>query len=1212
MKKRFFFFFFLIHFLKLVTTTTLCDEVYCSPGQYCKQDETCTSCTRGYYCDGYSRLKCPKGSYCPAQGMEEPLDCPEGYFCKDLRIQTPSKCGLGNFCPTKSITPTPCSIGYFCPGETSFEGTICPETNYCDQTGLTLPAGICDDGCLCPIGSTNSCPLECPIGSKCQNGVSQACEAGKFVNVTRSSSCDFFCAPGYYCSGNAINEFGHTLQDSTTKFCKEGHYCEEGSIDEFGNGECDDGFYCPKGSYKKDQEHCPLGYSCVAGLKNKCPAGYYNDELDQTVCIKQCDAGYFCPGEALSTTSHGSGKCSEGFYCPPGSSSPQQTSCPIGHYCTEGLKYECPEGYYNDQIEQTSCPTLCEEGYYCESGSATEFGSGNCEEGYYCPKGSSSPTEEDCPIGFYCTSGVKYPCAAGYYQNETNSQTCKLCEDGYFCPEGSVDSKGIGKCEDGYYLELGESTKHMCPKGFHCKNGKKTICPSGVYNNLILQSECTKECNEGYYCEEGSISRKGRKYTDADDTEYPCDEGYYCLSGSIDSKGRRKNDKNPKTCEDGYHCSKGSGNSKNEICPVGHFCMSGRKWKCAAGFYNDKLGQINCTKCSAGFYCEEGATSSTGSGFCLDGFYCDEGANTPTQHICPAGKYCKFGQSYSCPEGTFNSYIGKTEICSTLCAGGYYCPRGSIDEKGRLNETDSPSFCQEGYYCLEGSKTAKGNGQCNDGSYCPQGSSSPSQEMCSEGFYCIAGIPIICPERFYCTQNSSEPIACQTNEECPEGTAFPILIDDSDGNREIEIIATSMIASISFIVIFLCCFGIIFSTILLIVKKRRLNKIAPYLPQMTFIFTDIENSTKLWSRHKIKMTEYLEIHDKILRRLLKKYKGFEVKQIGDSLFCCFEDPVNALKWMKSIQIELMKAEWDENLLSDENCCPHYFCCDADTSAPNTKHSCVPMSSYSQQPNLYEANQIVNDTNGENPSQMTQNRSRKGKLIFKGLRVRCACHFGGSFKRVYNKQKDIWDYLGNDINFAARLEKYSNGGQIVVSQSYLEAVSSFLEQHQNEWFCRKVQDVELKGVDGQHSVYEIIHQSLVERMIYMSGSTNDSIKKQEIQSIFQEDSSQPKIQKKKIANNSEITEAAEKKEKRKTLQRKPSSLELLPMSIERSLESISLNSRNKRKKIDRIKFLRIGNICFDDFQEVNLSFLGEEEQDFVAAPITPSRPMEKWN
>ena len=50
---------------------------------------------------------------------------------------------------------------------------------------------------------------------------------------------------------------------------------------------------------------------------------------------------------------------------------------------------------------------------------------------------------------------------------------------------------------------------------------------------------------------------------------------------------------------------------------------------------------------------------------------------------------------------------------------------------------------------------------------------------------------------------------------------------------------------------------------------------------VTFLFTDIEGSTRLWERHHAEMQQALAHHDAILRDAIEFNDGYLVKTTGD-------------------------------------------------------------------------------------------------------------------------------------------------------------------------------------------------------------------------------------------------------------------------------------------------------------------------------------------
>ena len=56
---------------------------------------------------------------------------------------------------------------------------------------------------------------------------------------------------------------------------------------------------------------------------------------------------------------------------------------------------------------------------------------------------------------------------------------------------------------------------------------------------------------------------------------------------------------------------------------------------------------------------------------------------------------------------------------------------------------------------------------------------------------------------------------------------------------------------------------------------------------VTFLFTDLEGSTRLWEEHPDAMRDALARHDEILRDAVEKRAGHVVKTTGDGLHAAF-------------------------------------------------------------------------------------------------------------------------------------------------------------------------------------------------------------------------------------------------------------------------------------------------------------------------------------
>jgi len=86
---------------------------------------------------------------------------------------------------------------------------------------------------------------------------------------------------------------------------------------------------------------------------------------------------------------------------------------------------------------------------------------------------------------------------------------------------------------------------------------------------------------------------------------------------------------------------------------------------------------------------------------------------------------------------------------------------------------------------------------------------------------------------------------------------------------------------------------------------------SPPTGTVTFLFTDIAGSTKLWERHPEAMQRALARHDVILRNTLEDHEGFIFKTVGDAFCCAFPTAPDALQAALETQRTLLSEEWGE-------------------------------------------------------------------------------------------------------------------------------------------------------------------------------------------------------------------------------------------------------------------------------------------------------------
>jgi WD40 repeat protein/class 3 adenylate cyclase len=76
---------------------------------------------------------------------------------------------------------------------------------------------------------------------------------------------------------------------------------------------------------------------------------------------------------------------------------------------------------------------------------------------------------------------------------------------------------------------------------------------------------------------------------------------------------------------------------------------------------------------------------------------------------------------------------------------------------------------------------------------------------------------------------------------------------------------------------------------------------------VTFLFTDIEGSTRLWEQDPATMREALARHDAALHGVIERYEGFVFKTIGDAFCAAFPNPQDAVQAAMEAQRALQRA-----------------------------------------------------------------------------------------------------------------------------------------------------------------------------------------------------------------------------------------------------------------------------------------------------------------
>ena len=90
----------------------------------------------------------------------------------------------------------------------------------------------------------------------------------------------------------------------------------------------------------------------------------------------------------------------------------------------------------------------------------------------------------------------------------------------------------------------------------------------------------------------------------------------------------------------------------------------------------------------------------------------------------------------------------------------------------------------------------------------------------------------------------------------------------------------------------------------------------------TFLFTDIEGSTRLWEHEPTRMQQALAAHDHVARVVVEKRGGRIVKMTGDGMCAVFDDPLHAVEATLDFQQAIADKTQTEGLELRARCGIH--------------------------------------------------------------------------------------------------------------------------------------------------------------------------------------------------------------------------------------------------------------------------------------------------
>jgi predicted ATPase/class 3 adenylate cyclase len=90
----------------------------------------------------------------------------------------------------------------------------------------------------------------------------------------------------------------------------------------------------------------------------------------------------------------------------------------------------------------------------------------------------------------------------------------------------------------------------------------------------------------------------------------------------------------------------------------------------------------------------------------------------------------------------------------------------------------------------------------------------------------------------------------------------------------------------------------------------------------TFLFTDVEGSSRLWEQEPLRMSKAMAQHDGVLRKAVEQRRGVVVKMLGDGIHGAFDDPLDAIEAALAIQLALTDPAATDGIALKVRCGVH--------------------------------------------------------------------------------------------------------------------------------------------------------------------------------------------------------------------------------------------------------------------------------------------------
>ena len=209
---------------------------------------------------------------------------------------------------------------------------------------------------------------------------------------------------------------------------------------------------------------------------------------------------------------------------------------------------------------------------------------------------------------------------------------------------------------------------------------------------------------------------------------------------------------------------------------------------------------------------------------------------------------------------------------------------------------------------------------------------------------------------------------------------------------------------------------------------------------LVVVATDVEGSTELWEWDGDVMSAATDIHDKLLRRLLPKYFGYEVHTEGDSFLCAFHEPMDAVRWALTVQHALLLCDWPERLDYGPHASTEYAKTPGAARRAGTVSSSRSVSrtrSASSQTRARDGEEREEDS-GENSMTSALENTR---VLYHGLRVRMGICTGEAEAVVVEERNHRVAYRGGIAELVPKMADLAPGGSVLIDGPTYQALTT---------------------------------------------------------------------------------------------------------------------------------------------------------------------------